>query len=359
MVEALDELVREESPSNDPDASKRCAQLLAAMGARLLGSAPEILEIDGRSHLRWSFGTPRVLVLGHLDTVWPLGTAARWPFSIRDDIASGPGAFDMKAGLVQMLFALRSLDDLDGVMVLINSDEEIGSPTSRELIETSAVGLQAALVLEPSADGALKIARKGTSSFEVLIAGRAAHAGLDPESGVNATIELAHQILRIKELADPLRGTTVTPTVITGGTTVNTVPSAASVHIDVRAESADEQARVERGLRDLEPVLAGAGMELGCGPTTPPLPASASAKLFAEAQLIASSLGIGPLEGVSVGGGSDGNRTAAVGIPTLDGLGAVGGRAHAEGEYVSVRAMPERAALVAELVRWVLRTDPA
>lgn len=355
MLDLLRRVVDVDSPSVSPEATSRCAEVIAQAARRLLRHPFEVVEVAGRAHLRLRGGSsPRVLLLGHFDTVWPLGTTDRWPFGIAEGRATGPGVFDMKAGIVQMLFALATLDGLDGISVLLTGDEEIGSPTSRELIEDAARAVDAALVLEPSANGALKTSRKGGSSYEIRIHGRAAHAGLNPEDGINAAVELAHQILQIADLAAPERGTTITPTVAAAGTTGNTVPASASLHVDVRVPTSEEQARVDRAIGDLRPVLPGARVEVACTYRRPPLPSESSAELFAKARSIAESLGLPPLLGADVGGGSDGNLTAAVGTPTLDGLGAVGGNAHAEGEYVLVDTMPERAALTAEIVRAIL-----
>jgi glutamate carboxypeptidase len=233
----------------------------------------------------------------------------------------------------------------------VTGDEEFGSPGSRALIEEEAAGKVAALVLEASADGgALKIKRKGISSYRLSAAGRAAHAGLEPENGINATVELAHQVLAVTALADPALGTTVTPTLLSAGTSVNTVPAAGEFAIDVRASSAAEQQRVDSALRALRPVLPGATLTLSGAPNRPPMPESASAALFALAQQVAARLGQPALRGVAVGGGSDGNFTAGAGTPTLDGLGAVGGGAHAEHEHVLVAALAPRTALLAALV---------
>ena len=354
LVDDLAELVSCESPSSDYTALARCADIVDALGARTLGDRAERVEVDGRTHLRWQFGRPRVLLLGHFDTVWPLGTLARWPFEIDGDRITGPGVFDMKAGLVQLFAALQSLDDLDGIAILATSDEEIGSTTSQQLVEETARGARAVLVLEPSADGALKVARKGVGMFRLDVTGRAAHAGLNPEQGINATVEAAHQVLAAAELARPEAGTTVTPTVVTAGTTVNTVPARASVAVDVRAESAAEMQRVATALESLTPTLPGAALKLVSQSVRFPLERKMSAELFDRARRHAESLGLGAIDGVGVGGGSDGNLTAAIGVPTLDGLGAVGGNAHAEGEWASLSAMPQRTALVGALVRELL-----
>jgi glutamate carboxypeptidase len=351
LVAELAELVSCESPSNDLTALSRCADVVDALGARRLGARAERIEVNGQIHLRWQFGTPRVLLLGHYDTVWPVGTLARWPFEIDGDRLTGPGVFDMKAGLVQTFAALESLDSLDGIAVVVTSDEEVGSVTSQQLVEDTARGARAVLVTEPSADGALKIARKGVGMFRLDVTGRAAHAGLEPEKGINATVEAAHQVLAIAEIGRPEDGTTVTPTVVTAGTTSNTVPAHAAVSVDVRAETTAEMDRVTNALESLTPRTPGSGVKLLTQSVRYPLESQMSADLFSRAQRLAEGLGLGALDGVAVGGGSDGNLTAAIGTPTLDGLGAVGGNAHAEGEWTSRSAMPQRAALVGALVR--------
>ena len=219
MLDALEALVSAESPTADLEATAACARVADSIATGLLGMPGKPVINDGRTHLEWRFGGEiKVLLIGHLDTVWPLGTLAQWPFSVDGDTATGPGCFDMKAGAVQGLFALSTLDDLDGVGILLTTDEEWGSPSSRGLIERTATGTRACLVLEPSADGALKTERKGVGHYEVRVKGRSAHAGLEPEKGINAAVELAHQVLAIAALADPARGTTVTPTVIAAGT---------------------------------------------------------------------------------------------------------------------------------------------
>lgn len=355
MVDDLGTLVGVESPSLDPDATRRCGAAVDDLGSRLLGARAERVEIGGRTHLRWRFGSrTRVALVGHCDTVWPVGTLERWPFERRDGVATGPGSFDMKAGLVQLFHAVSVLDDLEGVAIVVNSDEEVGSPTSRELIRDTAEGAQAALVLEPSADGALKTERKGVSHYTVAVTGRAAHAGLDPEKGINAGIELAHQILAVSRLARSDDGTTVTPTLLSAGTSANSVPASATMHVDVRVPTLEEEQRVDAALHELTTVLDGASLAVTRTSTTPPLTRSASAELFATAQDLASGLGLPSLAEASVGGGSDGNLIASRGVPTLDGLGAVGDNAHAEGEHVIVASMPQRAALVGALVGEIL-----
>jgi glutamate carboxypeptidase len=366
MLTDLAELVTCESPSADQPALAGSARLVAGQGTRALGVEPELLVHAGCPHLRWRLGTGprRVLVLGHHDTVWPLGTLADVPWSVEDGVVRGPGCFDMKAGLVQAFTALGELRaagaDLDGVTVLVTGDEEIGSPSSADLIRTEATGCDAVLVLEASADGgALKTGRKGASMYEMVVTGRAAHAGLEPEKGVNTTVELAHQVLAIAALADPERGTSVTPTVLTSGATTNTVPAAGRLGVDVRALTAAEQQRVDDGIRALAPQVPGAVIEVRGGINRPPLEEAQSAGLFALAQAAADRLGLPRPAGVTVGGASDGNFTAGIGVPTLDGLGAVGGGAHALDEHLIAAELPRRAALLAALVESVLDRSPA
>ncbi|HEV6953521.1 MAG TPA: M20 family metallopeptidase [Promicromonospora sp.] len=348
MLDDLRALVECESPSSDQDALARSADLVADLGTRLLGAEPERLGI----HLRWRLGGPtRVLVLAHHDTVWPLGSLRTHPFGVTDGVLRGPGSFDMKTGLVMALHALASLGDRTGVTLLVTGDEELGSPSSQALIEDEARGADAALVLEASADGgALKLERKGTSIYEVVLTGRAAHAGLEPEKGVNASVELAHQVLAVAALGDPGLGTTVVPTVAAAGTTRNTVPATASFAVDVRARTVAEQVRVDTALRALEPVLPGAAVTIEGGINRPPLERALSADLFARAERLAADAGLPPLTGVAVGGASDGNFAAGVGTPTLDGLGAVGGGAHADHEHVLVDRIPDRTALLRALL---------
>ena len=357
MLADLEELVSCETPSTAPAAVAAGARRVAEQGTRALDAEPEVVVRDGTTHLRWRLGKGprRVLVLCHQDTVWPLGTLEQIPWSVTDGVVRGPGCFDMKAGIVLVLTALSRLRgagvDLDGVTVLVTGDEEIGSPTSVALIEDEARGCAAALVLESSADGgALKTGRKGASLYELSVTGRGAHAGLEPQKGVNSTIELAGQVLAIVALADPAVGTTVTPTVLTSGTTTNTVPATGRLSVDVRALSAAEQRRVDEAMRGLTPRLPGAVLTLSGGINRPPLEETSSADLFALAEGVSERLGLPAPTAALVGGASDGNFTAGLGVPTLDGLGAVGGGAHAADEHVLVAQLPSRAALIAGLL---------
>ncbi|MGA8256263.1 MAG: M20/M25/M40 family metallo-hydrolase, partial [Nocardioides sp.] len=246
LVADLGELVVCESPSSDLVAVERSANVVAALGARVLGVAPEVIVVDGCTHLRWRFGEgDRVLLLGHHDTVWPIGSIDEHPWRVEEGRAYGPGCFDMKAGLVQMFHAVAALPDRDGVTLLVTGDEEIGSPTSRALIETESRRAGIALVLEASADnGALKTARKGVGVYEVRVSGRAAHAGLEPHSGINTTVAVAELVLALAELDEGPGGNTVTPTLLTSGVAGNTVPAEASLRVDVRSLTTADQERL-------------------------------------------------------------------------------------------------------------------
>ena len=356
MLDDLRALVEAESGSRDAEGLSACADVLTAMVSRHTGFDAEREERAGLTHLRWRFGAdPTVLLLGHYDTVWPRGTLQRLPFALRDGVATGPGCFDMKAGLVQGIHAVVALGGSCPVELLVTADEEVGSLSSRELIEEAARGKRAVLVLEPSQDAALKVARKGVAMYELTFAGRAAHAGLAPETGANALLAMADAAPRIAALADTSAGTTVTPTVAHAGTTSNVVPAAASLSIDVRASTAAEFDRVDAGIRAVQSAVDGVTIDVAGGVNRPAMSSDSSEELFALAVAAAAELGLGEIRGVTVGGGSDGNFTAGIGVPTLDGLGAVGDGAHADHEHVVVSAMPERAALVAALVERLTR----
>ena len=295
-------------------------------------------------------------MLGHFDTVWPIGTLARMPVREEKGRLFGPGVFDMKASLVMMNQVLEAFQALGlkmprPLIVLYTSDEEVGSPGSRPLIEALAGQCEYVLVLEPPlADGSLKTARKGVGRFTIEIEGKAAHAGVAPESGASAIVELAHQILRIQALNGASVGTTVNVGVIQGGTTANVVPARAVAEVDVRVSTQADAATIERELRVLKPVTPGTRIKVEGRFSRPPMERTAAiASLFARAREIGLELGQKLTEG-STGGGSDGNFTAALGVPTLDGLGALGDGAHAESEHIVIESMPPRAALLAALL---------
>ena len=351
MLADLDALVSCESPSRDIERLNSHAQLLSGLMERMLGSAPTLIDSPVGPHIHWRGGNdPKVLILGHHDTVHPAGTLTRLPFAVRDGIATGPGVFDMKAGIVQAIYAVASLADSSHVEILLSADEEIGSHASRALIEERAIACGSVLVLEPSADGgALKIGRKGTGTINLAIEGRASHAGLEPEKGINSLVELATLIPQIIAIADESMGTTVTPTLASAGTADNVVPALTTCAVDVRVAVPSEKPRVEAAFAALRLQHPDARLVLSGQIGRPPMHESAAAGLFPIATAVATRIGISALDGVVVGGGSDGNFTAAVGVETLDGLGAVGGGAQGDTEHVVVATMPQRAALLAGL----------
>ncbi|MFK4730316.1 M20 family metallopeptidase [Agromyces mediolanus] len=347
VLERLRDLVSIETPTGDAEGMAAAHALIDAWIAPLVGPG-EPVEVDGVRHLRWAGGpAPSVLLLGHLDTVWPRGTAAERPFRLDGDRITGPGVFDMKAGIVVMAEALARIARPEEVAILLTSDEETGSTTSRALIEQEAVRCGAVLVLEPSLDGAVKTARRGGSIYRVEVHGRAAHAGLEPERGRNALTELAHQVLALPALADARLGTTVSPTVARAGTVTNAIPDHAELRIDVRAWSLAELERVHRAMLALPAHTPEVELVLHGGINRPPMEPHAARELLAVARSVGAGLGQPELVDVAVGGASDGNFTAAVGAATLDGLGPNGGGAHAVDEWVSLASTLERIELIA------------
>jgi len=383
MVRLLERFVRCESPSGDKAAVDRFGAMVASEW-RLRGAAVKILKQRLRGdHLRveMAAGTGRVivkddgrgvgrrdrrcadrgdgqiLVLGHLDTVYPIGTIAKMPFRVAGGKAWGPGTFDMKGGLVLALAAVDALRAAGvrtrkRVVFLWTSDEEIGSETSRRAIESEARRSDAVLVLEPSLgrEGCLKTQRKGVGGAEVIVTGRAAHAGIEPEKGVNAVHELVLQIARLMKMNDRARGITVQATVVEGGTATNVVPERAQASIDIRFAKVADAPRIEKELRGLRPILRGARVEVRMGALRPPLERTAGVRgLFRVARGLMGEMGLS-LREAATGGGSDGNFTGALGVPTLDGLGAVGDGPHSSREHVVVRELGVRAALLAGLM---------
>lgn len=361
VLERLRAYVELESPTGDVARATQMAELLArdleqagAVVERL--SAPDWGEhLDARIEGREA-DLPAVVLLGHLDTVHPVGTLAERPFRVVDGRAEGPGSFDMKAGLAVIVEALRRLAAAGRrprrpVRILVSCDEEVGSRTSRAWIEDASRNAAACLVLEPSLPGGrVKTARKGVSQYRLRARGRAAHAGVDPERGINAIVELAAQIPRILALADSDRGTTVNIGTIHGGTAGNVVAAEAEAEVDVRFASPAEGQRVDAAMHALGPATAGAGLEVEGGINRPPLVRTEGVvTLYETARAAAAKLGFELGEGAT-GGGSDGSFVAALGVPTLDGLGPAGGGAHAVDEHVVVDDLPRRVALLERLL---------
>jgi glutamate carboxypeptidase len=364
MVELLRDLALLESPSHLPQTQEavfaRLAAALAPAGlaARRLAALPgwksggQLLAVPARRRR----GGPAQLLLGHCDTVWPVGTLASMPVAERDGRLSGPGVYDMKGGLVQGVFALRALADLGleppaAPVVFVNSDEEVGSPESTARIERLARCMQRVFVLEPALgpEGKLKTGRKGTGRFSVVVHGRAAHSGLEPEKGASAIHELAHVIQRLHALGDPARGITVNVGVVAGGLRPNVVAPEARAEVDVRVLRWEDAAALEDAIRGLAPATPGTRIEVAGRVDRPPLePTPGNRRLWHAAERAAAALGLELGEGTA-GGASDGNTTSRL-APTLDGLGAVGDGAHAVHEHVVIERLPERAALLALLL---------
>ena len=357
IVQAIETLVRLESPSDDKAAVDRCGEAVAAMLSSAGASVERISQPVRGDHVcaRFAGAGPPVMILGHFDTVWPVGTLARMPLRRDGDRLHGPGTFDMKAGIAIALAAIDAVHATGStrppIVVLLTSDEEVGSQTSRARIEAEARLCRAVFVLEPALPGgALKTARKGCGEFEVIVDGVAAHAGLDPGKGASAIHELAAQIAAIERLQDLPNGISVNVGVIAGGSRANVVAEQARAIVDARAPTREAAAGIESAMRSLQPLRAGTRLTINGGFERPPMERTpASRKLFARARSVASSLGRELGEG-SAGGGSDGNFTAAVGVPTLDGLGAVGDGAHAAHEHVEMSSLAWRAALLAGLL---------
>ena len=362
MVRTLREFVEIESPSLEKAAADRCCKALAAVWRKCGAHVERIAQKHRGDHVRvtwWpqkSRPVGQLLILGHYDTVYSTGALAKMPFRISSGKAYGPGAFDMKAGIVQALFALQAIQQTKTpvrkrLVFLWTSDEEIGSESSRRLLEAEARRSDAVFVLEPSFGprGLIKTARKGVGEAEIVVHGRSSHAGLAPQEGVNSIHELALQIERIQKWNDLRRGTTINVCQIEGGTRTNVIPERARGVFDLRALHISAMRRIERRLHALKPILRGARLELRGGFNRPPLEHKMSASLFARAKSLAAQMGL-RLDECAVGGGSDGNLAAALGVPTLDGLGAVGDGAHSAHEHIFVSTMPARAALIAALL---------
>ncbi len=369
IVSTIRKLVELESPSDNKAAVDRLAEAVAQKFSQLGGKVRFHPANDFGNHLQVDFSAQSaakpVLLLGHYDTVYPLGTLAAMPCRATDDKLTGPGVLDMKSGIALMLHALAALqdwhkEDLHGglprpVTVLLVSDEEVGSDSSRAITESLAKKAAAVLVLEPSYGfhGAVKTARKGVGEYLVKVTGKASHAGLDFQKGVNAILELARQIEKISGFTELKKGLTVNVGIVSGGSRTNVVPAEASAQVDVRIARMKDAAGIDKKMRSLRPFNRKCKIEITGGINRPPMECTAGvAALYAQAKAIARDLGW-KLGEAAVGGGSDGNFTAGLGIPTLDGLGGVGDGAHAPHEYILVSELPRRAALLASLIERV------
>ncbi len=365
LIALTRDLVALESPTDDKTAvdrmGARVAEELDELGAEIIVHPRS--EVGDILEARWQADRPGrpLLLVCHMDTVHPIGALAQNPLRVEDGRLYGPGSYDMKAGIASTLIALRGLRDLRllpprPIIALMTSDEETGSFHSRNLIQQRAEGAALALIMEAALpDGALKTARKSVAHFVVRTYGVAAHAGGAHENGVNAIEEMSHQILALQRLTDYTKGTTLNVGVISGGTRANVVPAQCEVQVDVRAATQAEMERVEAAIRGLKPVLPGARVEIEGSFDRPPMERDhLMAKTFRQAQAIAARYGL-ILRESSTGGASDGNYTAAIGTPTLDGLGPYGDGAHSEREYVRLEALAWSATLVAALLRdWPL-----
>jgi glutamate carboxypeptidase len=362
MLSVLRQFVNAESPSLEKAAADHCCGIIAEEWRKRDARVERMGQKHRGDHLRVLYAPDRsrpagqLTVLGHYDTVYSRGALAKMPFRISGGKAYGPGTFDMKAGIVQALFAMQALQQTKfalrkRIVFLWTSDEEIGSESSRKLIETEARRSDAVFVLEPSFGprGLLKTARKGVGEAELIVHGRASHAGLAPEEGINAIFELAVQLTRIEKWNDPRRGVNINADIVEGGTRTNVIAERARAVLDLRALKASDMRALEHRLHALRPVHKGARLDITGGFDRPPLERKVSAALFERAKFLARQMSL-RLGECTVGGGSDGNFTGALGIPTLDGLGAVGDGAHSSHEHVFIKTMPTRAALLAALL---------
>ena len=349
----IQRLVECESPTEDLAACNQVVDLAVEIANKLLKTPATKMNESGRPVFWWGAKNPKIVLLCHLDTVWPKGSfQPTW--KIEADTATGPGVFDMKAGFVQALYAISQINGAqDNVALVATTDEETGSATSKELIERLAKTAQAVLVFEASLNGKVKTGRKGTAMYQVSVIGKASHAGLEPEMGINATTELAKLVMQISTLENPEFGTTAVPTVMQSGTTTNTVPALAKLDIDVRSFTISELNRIDKSIRALSSDVA--KVEVTGGINRPPLETSSSMELYEKLEKVAKDLGLSPIGHASVGGASDGNLAAAAGAKVLDGLGAIGVGAHAPGESIKISTIEERIKLTTAFINELLK----
>ena len=351
MLAALEALVKLESPTEDLEACHEVIRLASDIATRVLGTPAEIRDVNGRPVFWWGASNPEVVVLAHLDTVWPKGSfTPLW--KVDGTKVSGPGIFDMKAGFIQALYAMKGITG--SVALIATTDEETGSATSKEFIKEISSKAKAVLVLEATLNGMVKTGRKGTAMYQIKIHGKASHAGLEPEKGVNSTIEIAHAIIAFAALENKEHGTTVVPTMLRAGNTTNTVPDLAVLDIDIRSYSMEDLKRVDSAIRNLKAVNPSTQYEVTGGFNRPPLEQSSTMALYERAEKVAKELGMPHLGHASVGGASDGNFAAAAGAQVLDGLGAIGDGAHAAHEWVDASTLEVRSNLLHALIKDIL-----
>jgi glutamate carboxypeptidase len=351
MLQDLKALVECESPTEDLAACNRVVELAGKISERVTGIKGDLIQEKGRPVFWLGSKSPKVALLAHLDTVWPIGSfTPLW--KIEGDLVKGPGCYDMKAGFIQALYAMKELDQ-NQVALIATTDEETGSATSRDLIERVSKGAKAVLVLESAIDGKVKVGRKGTSMYTITIHGRAAHAGLEPEKGVNATVEISEIVRKLIALENPALGTSVVPTVLKSGTTTNTVPALATLDVDSRSFSLAEMERVKSAIYSLTTTNPEARIEVNGGINRPPLEKSATEALYLKLESVAKKLGMGEVGSAIVGGASDGNF-AGIYTQVLDGLGAVGSGAHALTENISIKDLEPRTKLLVAFVKEIL-----
>ena len=349
IIENLKLLVECESPTEDLAACQKVIDLASKISGEVLKNSGKVINENGRPALWIGAENPEIVLLAHLDTVWPIGSFdPTW--RVDGDLVFGPGAFDMKAGFLQALYALQGID-LTKVALIATTDEEVGSQTSRDLIKRVSIKAKAVLVLEASLNGKVKTGRKGTAMYQIKVIGLASHAGLEPEKGINASVEIANQLIKVIALENKSEGTTVVPTTLHSGTTTNTVPANSVLDIDVRSFSLSELERVDKAIKNLTPTLTGAKLEVSGGINRPPLEEKSTRALFEKLEASAKKIGLPEIGCASVGGASDGNFAAAAGAQVLDGLGAIGDGAHAPHEQVSIKGMDRQIKLLNSFVK--------
>ena len=352
-IKDIQRLVECQSPTEDLAACVKVVELAVEISAQVLEIPAKQITENGRPVFWWGAEKPKIVLLCHLDTVWP-HNSFNPTWQIDGDNAKGPGVFDMKAGFIQAMYALKGIAGAQSKVALIaTTDEETGSATSKKLIERLAKDADAVLVFESAIDGKVKTGRKGTSMYQISVTGKAAHAGLEPEKGINATTELAKLVLQITDLANPAFGTTVVPTVMQAGTTTNTVPAQAKLDIDIRSFTMAELQRIDTAIKSLTSSVA--KVDITGGISRPPLEIASTKELYEKLEVVAKRLGMPEIGHASVGGASDGNLAAAAGAKVLDGLGAVGVGAHAPTESILLSAVEPRIKLISAFITELIK----